>query len=146
MKKVIIFGTFDYLHAGHKNFIAQARTLGDYVIAVISRDKTTKKVKGKLPDNPEKIRLANLKKTKWVDEAILGDLEDKYKIIKKIKPNIIALGYDQFVFTQKLQQIIVQNKYSTEIIRLKPYHPEIYKSSLIKDGISKKESKKSDKK
>lgn len=140
----MIFGTFDYLHAGHENFILQARLLGDHVIAVVSRDQTAKKVKGKFPDNSEKTRLSNLKKTKLVDEVVLGDLEDKYKIIKKIKPDIIALGYDQFVFTQKLQQIIVQNKYSTEIIRLKPYHPEIYKSSLIKDGISKKELEKSD--
>ena len=58
--------------------------------------------------------------------------DNKYKIIKKYRPNIIALGYDQFVFTYKLQKILIDEKMDTEIIRLNPYMPDIYKSTLIK--------------
>ena len=47
MKKVILFGTFDIFHKGHKNFLEQAQEFGDYLIVVIARDKTVKKIKGK---------------------------------------------------------------------------------------------------
>lgn len=132
MKKVMVFGTFDYFHAGHENFLKQAKKLGDYLIAVVAKDETVKKVKNELPEKREKERLAFLKKHPLVDKAILGNLNNKYKVIKKHKPNIIALGYDQFVFTYQLKKIIIDNKLKTEIHRLKPYKPKIYKSSLVK--------------
>jgi FAD synthetase len=132
MTTAIVFGTFDHLHAGHQNLIQQARAHADHVIALVSRDKTTEVIKSKRPDNSEKQRLQNLKATGWADTVILGEHGDKYTAIKKHKPDVIALGYDQFVFTQQLQKIIIANKLNTEIVRLSPYHPDIYKSSLVK--------------
>lgn len=132
MKTIMVFGTFDHLHSGHRNLIEQARAHGDHIIALVSRDKTTEIIKNRKPDFNEKTRVKNLKKTGWTDDVILGDAEDKYKAIKKIRPEVIALGYDQFVFTQQLHRIIFENKLNTKIVRLKPYHPDIYKSSLVK--------------
>ena len=132
MKTVMVFGTFDHLHAGHQNLIEQAREHGDQVIALVSRDKTTEIIKSKAPDSNEKKRVKNLEKTGWADNIILGDPNDKYKAIKKIRPDVIALGYDQFVFTQQLHRVIFENKLNTRIVRLEPYYPEIYKSSLMK--------------
>ena len=34
MKKVIVFGSFDYIHPGHLNFFEQAKSYGDYLIVV----------------------------------------------------------------------------------------------------------------
>ena len=62
-KLVMVFGTFDYLHAGHENLFTQAKELGDEIIAIIARDKTVKTIKGELPDHNEKERLKNLKET-----------------------------------------------------------------------------------
>ena len=36
---VMVFGTFDYLHAGHENLFSQARELGSEIVAIIARDK-----------------------------------------------------------------------------------------------------------
>lgn len=124
-KKVMIFGTFDILHKGHENFFKQARKHGNYLIAVVARDKTVLVVKGKLPRNSEKTRLKNLKKIKLIDKVISGNIKDKYTAIKKLKPNIICLGYDQKAFTNKLKNLGIK------IVKLKPYKPGIYKSSKI---------------
>lgn len=134
-KLVMVFGTFDYLHAGHENLFIQAKALGTEVIAVLARDKTVKNIKGELPDHNEKERFALLKETLWADNIILGHPKDKMKAIKIYRPDIIALGYDQFAFTYSLEKLIIDLKLDTKIVRLKPYRPDMYKSSLIKNKI-----------
>ena len=133
MKKVIIFGTFDIIHAGHENLFAQARKHGDYIIAVIARDKTVKNIKSTEILNNEDTRLKNLKKTELADKVILGDLNDKYSAIRKFKPEVIALGYDQFAFTYGLKKLLIDIGLDTQIIRLKPYNPDVYKSTLLRE-------------
>lgn len=135
-KKVMVFGTFDILHAGHENFLEQAGKLGDYVIAVISRDETVKKVKGFYTLNNESRRLKNVRKSGFVDKAILGNHGDKYEVIKKYKPDIIALGYDQYAFTQRLEKFLIDTHMNTVIYRLDSYQPKIYKTSLLKQKTS----------
>lgn len=131
-KTVMVFGTFDYLHAGHENLFQQAKELGDEIIAVVARDKTVKTIKGGLPDHTEKERLKNLQTTNWANHVILGNGKDKTKVIKDYHPDIIALGYDQFAFTYRLEKLIMELKFNTRIVRLKPYRPDMYKSSIIK--------------
>lgn len=132
LKTVMAFGTFDVFHAGHEFFLRQAKKLGEQLIVVISRDATVKNVKGEYPQQNEKERMQRVEKSEIADKVVLGNKDDKYKIIRKFKPNIIALGYDQFVFTYKLNKMIIDESMDTEIIRLEPYEPDIYKSSLIK--------------
>ncbi len=131
------FGTFDLLHAGHENFLRQARELGDYLIVVIARDYTVRSVKSRLPLNRESTRLKNLKKSGWADKVVLGNRDDKHKIILKHRPSILALGYDQFVFTQTLQKTLIDHSLDTEIVRLEAYFPQTYKSSLIRQNLEK---------
>lgn len=132
LKIVMAFGTFDVFHAGHEFFLRQARKLGDQLIIVVARDNTVKNVKGEYPEQDERQRLQVVKNSEIADKVVLGYDDDKYKVIKKYKPHIIALGYDQFVFTYKLNKMIIDESMNTEIVRLKSYEPDIYKSSLIK--------------
>lgn len=127
------FGTFDYFHAGHESYLKQAKALGNHLTVVIARDDTVKHIKGHIPDTPEKKRLKAVKTLPFVDKAILGNRSDKFKIIKKYKPDIIALGYDQFVFTYQLKTLLIKYKINSRIVRLEPFKPEINKSSIIKN-------------
>lgn len=138
-KKVIIFGTFDLLHAGHENMFEQARELGDYLIAVIARDDTVKKIKGTYPYYKERQRVKNLKNSGLVDKVILGNLGDKHAVLRKVRPDVIALGYDQFAFTYQLEKFLIDEKIDARIERLKPYRPEVYKSSIIRAAMLEKE-------
>ena len=47
MKKVITYGTFDLLHYGHVNLLERAKSLGDYLIVVLSTDEFNLKEKNK---------------------------------------------------------------------------------------------------
>lgn len=131
LNTVMAFGTFDILHNGHENFFKQAREYGDYLIVVIARDKTVEQVKGKLPRNNETARLKAVRASGLADEAVLGSLTDKYAAIKKYKPDVVCLGYDQQVFTDNLKNKLAEYKLNAKIVRLKPYHPDKYKSSFI---------------
>ncbi len=144
MKKVMVFGTFDIFHEGHKNFLKQARVYGDYLIVVVARDETVEKVKKRLSQNDENTRLEIIKENGLADEVILGSLENKYKVIEKYKPDVICLGYDQGTFTEDLREKLKELGLSdTKIVRLKSYHPEKYKSSKLRDVIVRSPSERS---
>ena len=131
MTKVLVFGTFDGLHPGHINFFEQAKKHGDQLIAVVARDATVNEVKKHFPKRSELLRLKAVKQCKLVNEAMLGNIGNPYEIIKKIRPDIIALGYDQTSFTENLSDILKKEYLKIEIVRLQPYAPEIYKSSIM---------------
>jgi FAD synthetase len=136
MKKAMIFGTFEIFHKGHKDFFRQAREYGNYLIVVVARDENVLKVKNKLPRNNETERLNKIKESGLADEVVLGDLVDKYKVIKKHKPKAICLGYDQKISVEELKNKLAEfGLDKTEIIRLKSFHPEIYKSSKLGNKI-----------
>ncbi|PIR78408.1 MAG: FAD synthase [Candidatus Magasanikbacteria bacterium CG10_big_fil_rev_8_21_14_0_10_36_16] len=137
MKKVMVFGTFDIVHLGHLNLFRQARKLGDYLVVVVARDKTSKKIKNITLVNNEKERLEFLKNIKSIDQAILGDKIDYYKVIKTEKPDVIALGYDQDNFIDKLEDKIKEFKLNTKVVRMKSHKPEQHKSGNIRKKISR---------
>lgn len=131
MKNVLVFGTFDGIHRGHLNFLKQAKEYGDYLIVVVARDETVKRLKGKLPLKNELKRIRELKKCETVDEIILGDKNNPYKILKKVKPDIICLGYDQKFFIENLSSEIKKLKLETKTFKMKPYKPKKFHSSII---------------
>jgi len=133
MKKVMVFGTFDSLHPGHLNFFKQAKRIGNYLIVVVARDVNVKKIKGQLPRFNEDKRLSMLLAAEIADIAILGQIRNPYAVIRKYRPAIIALGYDQNSFTADLKKQFPNVK----IVRLKPYKPEIYKSSITNKKLKK---------
>lgn len=130
---VMVFGVFDLFHKGHRSFFAQARKHGK-VVAVVARDKTAQKLKGKKPHHTERARVAAVRKMAGVAKAVLGDkIQGSYKIIKKMKPDIICLGYDQRGLEKDLKAQMRANKIpAIPIFRLKAYKPEKFHTSMIK--------------
>ena len=133
MKKVLIFGTFDGLHPGHLNFFEQAKKYGDYLIAVIARDKTVKKIKNRFPSRNEVERLGTLQRCQLINEARLGYEDNPYGIIEEIAPDVICLGYDQKTFTENLPKELEKMSLSTKIYKMKPFQPEKYHSLIINE-------------
>lgn len=131
-KTVMCFGTFDGLHPGHEDYFRQAREHGDRLIVIVARDVTVVDVKGDLPANNEQDRLQVIQEHSLVDEAMLGHLDDKYRIIEELQPDIICLGYDQEAFTDTLDVELTRRGLATAIVRAEAYFPDSFKSSLLR--------------
>src|SRR5512137_523974 len=97
-KVVLASGVFDLLHLGHVRFLEEAKQAGGKnakLIVIIARDSTVEKIKGKKPIMSEDQRCTLVESLKVVDKAVLGFEDfDIGEVINKIKPDIIALGYD----------------------------------------------------
>ncbi len=132
--KIMVFGTFDFLHKGHLDFFKQARKLAKnpFLIVSIARDSNVNKIKGKKPILSEKKRAQEVKSTGLVDKVVLGGKSSYLPHILKEKPNIIALGYDQSAYTENLQTSLMDKGLAVVIKRLKAYNPHLYKSSILK--------------
>ena len=132
LRKVMCFGTFDLLHLGHINYFKQAKQNGDYLIVVIARD-TTKQDQKKDTVFNEDERLELVKNIKIVDEAILGDKSDHFKVIRDKQPDVLALGYDHEIKEDTLRKKSLELGLSPEIKRMLPYQANKNKSSIVKE-------------
>ena len=117
MVKVMATGTFDILHMGHIYFLKEAKKLGDNLIVIVACDSTVRKMKHE-PITSEKMRLQIIKELKIVDEAYLGRRDDIYKIVEEIKPDIIALGYDQIHDEKIILENLKKRNIKAKIVRL----------------------------
>ena len=132
--KIMVFGTFDGLHKGHLNFFKQAKDLmkNSFLIASIARDNNVFKIKGKYPDNNEKKRAALVRKSNLVDRVVLSGIKNHIPHIVKMRPDIIALGYDQRAYVKGLEKDLKNKGVLVKIVRLKPFKQRIYKNHLLK--------------
>jgi FAD synthetase len=91
MKKVLCGGCFNKIHKGHVYFLKQAKSFGDYLIVVLANANNNNK--------PYAIsvskRRTNVKKLNIANDVVTGHPTNVLSTIKKYKPNIIVLGYDQ---------------------------------------------------
>jgi FAD synthetase len=120
MVKIMATGTFDLLHMGHIYYLKEAKKLGDELIVIVACDSTVRKLKHE-PVTPEKMRLQLIKELKIVDDAYLGKKNDIYKIVEEIKPDIIALGYDQIHDEKIISQNLKKRNINAKIVRLNKY-------------------------
>ena len=90
-KKVLVGGSFNAIHPGHVYFLNEAKKLGDELIVVLANDKNNRKSYAVSASKRKKL----LKSLGIADKILIGDSKDKTKIIKKIKPDLVVLGYDQ---------------------------------------------------
>lgn len=135
-KIVLAFGTFDILHPGHLFYLSQSKKQGDILVVVIARDSTVKRLKGRNPIFRETERLEMVAALKMVDRAVLGDPLHHCRIIEKIRPDILCLGYDQNITTQKLSEQLKRMKIPFQSIkRIGSYRKESQKSSHYKHKI-----------
>jgi FAD synthetase len=131
--KVLAAGCFDLLHYGHLKYLEEAKKLGGEnaeLIVVVARDSTIIKRKGHPPIMNEEHRRALVEALKPVDKAILGREDfDIISIINEVKPDIIALGYDQ----KDLEEILLKMNLNIKIVRLEKYGD--ISSSMIREII-----------
>jgi len=147
-KKTVVLasGVFDLLHLGHVKFLEEAKKSGGKdaeLIVIIARDSTVEENKGRKPIMSENQRRALVESLKVVDEAVLGfekfDLGD---VIERIKPDVIALGYDQVDMEKGVQEYVNRHGLSIKVVRVGKFEEdELDSSSKIRQKIVEKFSR-----
>ncbi len=92
--KIICGGGFNMIHRGHEFFLREAKKLGDELVVMISHDDLNKRKIGKKAVSALQRKKA-VEKLGIANKVIIGDPKDRMKIVRKERPDVIALGYDQ---------------------------------------------------
>jgi len=118
-------GVFDLLHPGHVAFLREAKALGDELVVVVARDSTAKRFKH-TPIISEAQRLELVAALKPVNRAILGNEGDIYEILDDLRPDVIALGYDQVHNEEKiLEECRKRGLPRTKVVRLPKFEGDL---------------------
>lgn len=125
MVRVLATGTFEILHPGHLLYLEEAKKLGDELFVIVGRDATVRKRK-RTPIIPEEQRLKMVSALKVVDHAMLGSENDIYEPLYTIKPDIIALGYDQGFDEEELERELRERGFNTKVIRIKKHNSNAF--------------------
>ena len=139
-KVVLASGVFDLIHLGHVKFLEAAKKAGGEsaeLIVIVARDSTVEKSKGKKPIMPEHERRALVESLKVVDKAVLGYKNFSIgEVIESVKPEVIALGYDQESMEKEVQDYVAKNKLNVKIVRIRKFgENSLDSSSKIKQEI-----------
>jgi FAD synthetase len=145
-KVVLASGVFDLLHLGHVKFLEEAKKAGGKgaeLIVIVARDSTVEESKGRKPIMPENQRGALVESLKVVDEAVLGFEEfDLGNIIERVKPDVIALGYDQADMEKRVQKYVDKHKLNIKVMRIGKFEKDaLDSSSKIRQKIVEKFSR-----
>ena len=133
LKVVFAGGVFDIIHPGHIYTLRSAKALGDVLVVVIARNVTAQKRKGSSPIHDEKLRQELVSSLKFVDIAILGHEGDIFKTVELVRPNIIALGYDQVHQEKQITEECKKRGLDVQVVRLQSPVPDLKSSSIKKD-------------
>ena len=95
-KKVVFTnGVFDLIHAGHVDYLAKSRALGDVLIVGLNSDSSVTRIKGdKRPILKEKERAFVLSNLKPVDFVTMFDEDTPARLIDELIPDILVKGAD----------------------------------------------------
>ena len=134
-KVVLVGGVFDLIHPGHIHTLKAAKAQGDVLIVVIARISTAAMIKkDRRIYHDEKLRAELVSSLRLVDLAILGREGTLYETVEHIKPDVIALGYDQAHSEKDIADNCQKRNLTVRVVRLNTPVPGT-KSSEIKDYL-----------
>jgi len=131
MKIVLVGGVFDILHPGHLFTLKTAKSHGDLLVVVIATEYTATKIKkNRIILHNEDLRKEMVSSLSFVDSALIGKKGSLFDTVEYVKPDIIALGYDQSHTERHISENCKKRNINVRILRLNSPIPNIKSSSL----------------
>lgn len=130
MTTVLAFGAFDGLHEGHAHFLGEAAALGDRLVVALATDEAIRTLKQHEPRHTFDERREALRLMPPVEDIVASDASGKFSVIDDVRPDMIAIGYDQDELDTALR-IWMANERHVPVTRITSHEPERYKSSLL---------------
>ena len=133
IRVVFIGGGFEVIHYGHVYTLSKAKSLGDALVVSVARDSTIRRRKSREPLVGEQDRVKLLSALKDVDAAILGVEGDIYVTLERVKPDVVALGYDQYHLEEEVKKEAAKRGMELDVVRLDSPYPHIKTSKILRE-------------
>jgi len=133
LKIVLAGGVFDIIHPGHIYTLNAARELGDVLVVVVATDNTAIKMKKRKPLHTQEQRQELVNSLSIVDLCLIGQEDNIFKTVNHVKPQIIALGYDQVHQEQFIIEGCKKIGLDAKVARLQSPIPESSSSKIQKE-------------
>lgn len=130
LKVVLAGGVFDIIHPGHIHTLNSAKLLGDVLVVVVATDKTAVKMKKRTPLHNQIHRQNLVNSLSMVDLSLIGHEDDIFKTVEMVKPEIVALGYDQIHQEKFITDGCRKLNLNVKVARLQSPNPEISSSKI----------------
>jgi len=132
LRIVLAGGVFDIIHPGHIHTLNAAKLLGDVLVVVVATDNTAVKMKKRTPIHSQEQRQELVNSLEVVDLCLIGQENDIFKTVNHVKPQIIALGYDQIHQERYITEGCKKIKLNAKVARLQSPMPESSSSKIEK--------------
>ena len=133
LRVVLAGGVFDIIHPGHLHTLRAAKSLGNVLVVVVATDKTAQKMKSRIPLHNMELRRDLVSSLSMVDYAMVGYEGDIFKTVEVVRPDIIALGYDQIHQEKFITDGCKKINVNVSIARLQSPIPDIKSSKIESD-------------
>ena len=133
LRVVLAGGVFDIIHPGHIHTLNSAKALGDVLVVVVATDTTAQKMKKRKPLHKQNQRKDLVSSLSMVDLCVIGQEGDIFKTVELIKPEIIALGYDQVHQEKFITDGCRKLNLDIKVARLQSPVPEISSSEIERE-------------
>ena len=135
LRVVLVGGVFDLIHPGHIHTLKAAKSHGDILVVVVATTSTAMRInKERRIYHTENMRRELVSSLSFVDLAIIGKEGTLYDTVEYVRPDIIALGYDQAHSEKDVAYNCKIRNLNVRVIRLNTPMPRT-KSSNIKNEL-----------
>jgi FAD synthetase len=131
LKVVMIGGAFEIIHPGHIQTFSAARKLGNTLVVVVATDESVSRNKGRPPVTNQEWRVMLVSSLRQVDLAVPGNRGSIYDILPRIRPDVVAVGYDQVHDTEDIVREAAKRGVEIEVARLETPIPEVKTSKIL---------------
>ena len=133
LKVVLAGGVFDIIHPGHIYTLNAAKELGDVLVVVVATDNTAVKMKKRRPLHSQEQRQELVNSLSMVDLCLIGQEDDIFKTVNTVRPQIIALGYDQAHQEKFITEGCKKISLDAKVARLQSPIPDSSSSKIEKE-------------
>jgi len=130
---VLAGGVFDIIHPGHISTLNAAKKLGDVLVIVVATDNTAIKMKKQKPLHTQDQRKELVNSLTIVDLCLIGHEGDIFKTVNQVRPQTIALGYDQVHQEKFITEGCKKINLEAKVARLQSPIPDSSSSSIKKE-------------
>jgi cytidyltransferase-like protein len=131
LKVVMLGGAFEIIHPGHVHALSEAKSLGNTLVVVVATDESVERNKKRPPATKQALRVALVSSLRQVDLAVAGNKGSIYDILVRIRPDIVALGYDQHHNGEEIVKEAAKRGVAISTARLGSPIPDVKTSKIL---------------